>query len=133
VAGRKRVPSPATGKIALRNGFILALLRQSGAEAPSGGERSLASAARECGLSATGARGLANDPEAASSGPEQEVAGLIDLGGQVAGAAMVGMELDHQAVMGLAECGLAGPGRQPKPLVAPPGGQGRGARPRAAP
>jgi hypothetical protein len=38
VAGRKRVPSPATGKIALRNGFMLALLRPGGTEGSSCGE-----------------------------------------------------------------------------------------------
>ena len=49
--------------------------------------------------------------------PSRRSRGLIDLGGQVVGAAVIGVELDHQAVMGVADLGIAGARRQPEHLI----------------
>src|SRR5947207_16027817 len=83
VAGRMRVPRPATGNTALRTGFCMT----SSIGFTRGGE-TIANAAN--GRFIQTSRDLV---------VQQHVARAVDLGGQVVGAAVIGVKLFHQPVV----------------------------------
>src|SRR5882757_243881 len=90
VAGRKRVPSPATGNTALRTGFGIELLDHNHWH----NRRSWVAR-------------LLRQPWTNKDRPvllprlavQQHVAGAVDLGGEVVGAAVIGVQLLHQAAV----------------------------------
>src|SRR4030081_3653328 len=85
VAGRKRVPSPATGNTALRTGFCIELLDHN-----HGQNR------RSWGRDYCGSHGQTRTDPFRCLAVQQYVAGAVDLGGEIIGAAVIGVELLHQ-------------------------------------
>src|SRR6185312_7412471 len=116
VAGRMRVPSPATGNTALRTGLCMVLLDGRGASnklAPS--PLALTHKWRRTSPPPSDLYWLANAYVELML--EQSVARAIDLGGEIIGAAVVGMELHHQPVMRRLDRRLIGAGFEAEDFI----------------
>src|SRR5215470_13091618 len=100
VAGRKRVPRPATGNTALRTGVLTRVPfgRCGNCRAP--GERSDSSVGSPRRARPYTAR-LALEASPDRSCPQEDILGTVNLRRERVGAALIGMDLQHEAVMRL--------------------------------
>src|SRR3954470_11340103 len=86
VAGRMRVPRPATGNTALRMGLRIVLLDRRGCR------DAIAAARRQRPVGGIVSKDqTARRPNPSSPAVEQHIAGPVDLGREIIGAAMVGV------------------------------------------
>src|SRR6185312_11682554 len=140
VAGRNRVPRPATGKTALRTGLLITLSFGSGQAGRRARRAKHADnkrrppsfpSGRSEAVFATAAGAHASWRVAAHGGSplEQQILRLVDARRQIGRAALVGMQLDHEPAMRRLDLRRAGARLEPQYLIGFGARHGAGAVP----